>query len=366
MNKKKNVVVLGSTGSIGSNAVWLLSEYSDRFTTVGLVACNSIDKLANQGEMLNSKWIASTCEQKNNELKTLSNRAINSVENLSELICADEVDIVVCAIVGTAGLPLVMAALEAGKHVALASKEVLVTAGDLVMAKIAQGSGSLIPVDSEHSAIFQCLHQRDKSEVSKLILTASGGAFRQYSVEQIARATVADALAHPTWQMGPKVTIDSATLMNKALEFVEAGYMFGFEADKIDVLIHPQSIVHSLLEFCDGSMLAQLSTPDMRFAIGYGMSYPDRLCGRELERLSIETLSKLEFSGVDSAIFPSLEFAKEALRQGGSLPAVMNAANEVAVDRFIAGEVSVPEIWRIVEKSMSSHQTVQLESLDSV
>ncbi len=361
--KKLNVVVLGSTGSIGKNAVKILQNYPDKFQVAGLVARNNIALLAEQGEALKAGWIMSTDKLQQKKLHTVSPRAADG--DLTELICDDAVDVVLCAIVGTAGLPLVLAALEHGKKVALASKEVLVMAGDLVMALARNGKGSIVPVDSEHSAIFQCLYQRSRNEVEKLILTASGGAFRNFTAEMIANATLEQALAHPTWNMGRKVTIDSATLMNKALEFIEAGYLFDFPADKITAVIHPQSIVHSMVEFCDGSLVAQLSNTDMRFAIGYGLSYPERLDGKSLKRLKFNELAALEFKEVERKIYPSLDFAEAALRAGGTLPAVLNAANEVAVEKFAAGKISVPQIWRTVEKTMQAHNVMRLESVET-
>jgi len=361
--KKLNVVVLGSTGSIGKNAVKILQNYPDKFQVAGLVARNNIALLAEQGEALKAGWIMSTDKLQQKKLHTVSPRAADG--DLAELICDDAVDVVLCAIVGTAGLPLVLAALQHGKKVALASKEVLVMAGDLVMALARNGKGSIVPVDSEHSAIFQCLYQRSRNEVEKLILTASGGAFRNFTAEMIANATLEQALAHPTWNMGRKVTIDSATLMNKALEFIEAGYLFDFPADKITAVIHPQSIVHSMVEFCDGSLVAQLSNTDMRFAIGYGLSYPERLDGKSLKRLKFNELAALEFKEVERKIYPSLDFAEAALRAGGTLPAVLNAANEVAVEKFAAGKISVPQIWRTVEKTMQAHNVMRLESVET-
>lgn len=362
--KKKGVVVLGATGSIGKSAVAVLKNHPERFRTVGLAAKSNVELLAQSGEELNAGWVVSTDHEHNNKLAQISPRT-RMPEALAGLVSADEVDVVLCAIVGTAGLPLVVAALNAGKTVALASKEVLVMAGDYIMNIVNSGHGRIVPVDSEHSAIFQCLAMRERSEVERLILTASGGALRNASREEIARATLERTLAHPTWSMGRKVTIDSATLMNKALEFVEAGYLFGFPAEKITAVIHPQSIVHSMIELIDGTIIAQLSKPDMRFAIGYGMSFPDRLPGRALPRMDFSCLGQLEFSEVDSERFPSLNFARHAFTVRGTMPAVMNAANEIAVERFVKGEINVPGIWRIVEQTMTAHQPYQVDSLEA-
>ncbi len=362
--KKKGVVVLGATGSIGKSAVAVLKSHPERFRTVGLAARKNVELLARYGEELNAGWVISTDPRYNDKLTQLSPRT-GRPEELCELICSDEVDVVLCAIVGTAGLPLVVAALKAGKTVALASKEVLVMAGDYIMDIVHSGYGNIVPVDSEHSAIFQCLATRERAEVERLILTASGGALRNASAEEIAGATLERTLAHPTWNMGRKVTIDSATLMNKALEFVEAGHLFGFPAEKITAVIHPQSIVHSMIEMIDGTVIAQLAMPDMRFAIGYGMSYPDRLPGRALPKMDFAALGGLEFSEVDNRRFPSLEFARQAFTVRGTMPAVMNAANEIAVERFIKGELNVPGIWRIVEQTMAAHQPCAVTSLEA-
>ena len=281
-----------------------------------------------------------------------------------ELASRDDVDIVVCAIVGTGGLLPVLAALRANKRVALASKEVMVMAGDLVNAELDAGHGEIIPVDSEHSAIFQCLDGCPAESINKLIITASGGAFRNWRSEELAKATWQDALKHPVWSMGAKITIDSATLMNKALEIVEAGYLFRISAEKIDVVIHPQSIIHSMVEFADGSIMAQLSKPDMRFAIQYAMSYPERWDGA-LEKLDLCKLGKLEFSAPDRAKYPSLDMAYAALRAGGTLPAVMNAANEVAVDAFCKELITLPQIWACVAEVMQKHNVQALECLET-
>ncbi|MDD4816505.1 MAG: 1-deoxy-D-xylulose-5-phosphate reductoisomerase [Victivallaceae bacterium] len=361
--KKLGVAVLGSTGSIGGNAVKILEAYPDWFRTVGLVARSQTALLAEQGAKLNADWIAS--DGGYDELSRLSGRTVE-FSRVAGLICAPEVDVVLCAIVGTAGLPLVLAALGAGKRVALASKEVLVMAGDLVKSRAAAGNGRIIPVDSEHSAIFQCLEGRRKNEVARLVLTASGGSLRNATDAELENATLERVLRHPTWRMGRKVTIDSATLMNKALEVIEAGYLFDFPPEKIKAVIHPESVVHSLIEMMDGTLLAQMSRPDMRFAIGYGMSWPDRLDGRGLPRLDFSALGSLEFSEIDRRRFPSLDFAEAALRCGGTLPCVLNAANEVAVDKFVRGEIRLPRIWSIVDRTMAAHRVEPLDGLDTV
>ena len=364
---KKKVVVLGSSGSIGKNTVKVLEKFSDRFEVVGLAVNSSVETLAEQAIKLNCKELAVGDASALSKLETLLPNDVKcraGVDAMVEMASAPEVDIVVCAIIGTGGLLPVLAALKANKRVALASKEVMVMAGELVNSILASGNGSIVPIDSEHSAIFQCLDHR-RNEVAKLLITASGGPFRTWSLEQISRATVKEALAHPVWSMGNKITIDSATLMNKALEVVEAGFLFNMSADDIEVVVHPQSIVHSMVKFKDNSILAQLSQPDMRFAIQYALTYPERYDG-DLPQLDWATLGKLEFALPDREKFPSLDFAYAALRAGGTMPAVMNAANEAAVDAFVRGKLTVPQIWSCVEKVMQSHNAVQVDSLETV
>lgn len=271
---------------------------------------------------------------------------------------------VLCAIVGTAGLPPVLAAIDSGKDIALASKEVLVMAGALVMEAVKRKKVRLIPVDSEHSAVFQCLEGK-QGGVRKVILTASGGPFREYPREALENVTCAEALKHPTWNMGPKVTLDSATLMNKALEMMEAHHLFSVGADRIEVLVHPQSVVHSMVEFEDGVVMAQLSRPDMRFPIQYAFTYPER-CDGGLARLDLTRLSGLTFENPDTDRFPSLLFASEAIRRGGIAGAVMNAANEVAVERFRAGELKFTGIFDVVERTMNQFNRKGAADMDTI
>ena len=364
---KKRVVVLGSSGSIGKNTVRVLERLSDIFETVGLAVNNSVEVLTEQAVKLNCKNLAVADASAYGKLKSLAPAGCQcscGESALVEMAGRSDVDIVVCAIVGTGGLLPVLAALRANKRVALASKEVMVMAGDLVNAELDAGHGEIIPVDSEHSAIFQCLDGCERDSVNKLIITASGGAFRDWKAEDLVKATWRDALKHPVWSMGSKITIDSATLMNKALEIVEAGRLFRMDADKIDVIIHPQSLIHSMVEFTDGSVMAQLSKPDMRFAIQYAMTYPQRVDGG-LEKLDFRTLGKLEFAEVDRKKYPSVDMAYAALRAGGTLPAVMNAANEVAVDAFCREEINLPQIWACVSEVMQSHNVQRLDCLET-
>ncbi|MDD5728123.1 MAG: 1-deoxy-D-xylulose-5-phosphate reductoisomerase [Victivallales bacterium] len=366
--KKKNVVILGSTGSIGNNAVKVAAEHSSRLKVVGLVARNSIELLVEQARRLECGIIVGTEESKYTQLWALAppeTVVMGGMPAVRELVVREDVDLVLCAIIGTGGLLPVLDALRAGKTVALASKEVMVMAGELVAAAARAGGGKIIPVDSEHSAIFQCLDGRNRDEVKRIILTASGGAFRDAGREQINNATYEDALAHPTWDMGAKVTIDSASMMNKALEIIEAAYLFGLPPEKIDVVIHREAIVHSMVEFVDGCVLAQMSEPNMCFPIQYAMLYPERVVN-SMKSLDLASWGMLHFSAPDREKFPALDFAYEALRQGGTMPAVMNAANEVAVEKFRRGEIAFPKIWAAVSEVMASHQAEVQKDIETV
>jgi 1-deoxy-D-xylulose-5-phosphate reductoisomerase len=270
-------------------------------------------------------------------------------EALVEIATLPEVDTVLCAVTGTGALRAVVAALRAGKRVALASKEVMVMAGDIVTAI---PTGEIVPVDSEHSGIFQCLAGRDKSEISRVTLTASGGPFLNWSKERIAGAVCSDALKHPVWSMGIKTTVDSATLMNKALELIEAQHLFKLRPEQLEVLIHPQATVHALVELCDGSVIAQLANPDMRIAIQYALSYPERPAQRQAGSVDLVKLGKLEFSAPDETRFPALAIGRKAMERGGAAGAVLNAADEAAVGRFVSGGIALPRIWELVEGAL--------------
>ncbi|MBQ9502170.1 MAG: 1-deoxy-D-xylulose-5-phosphate reductoisomerase [Lentisphaeria bacterium] len=366
---KKKVVVLGATGSIGRNAALELEAYPEKFEVVGLAARGSVDELVRQAGIFHPRSVVATDGARYEELASKlppGSRALAGEEALTELVTSPDVDIVLCAIIGTAGIVPVLKALACGKRVALASKEVLCMAGELVM-KAAKGTpgAELLPIDSEHSGVFQCLAGRRPEEVARLWLTASGGPFRTWSAEAIARATVEDALRHPTWNMGAKITIDSASLMNKALELVEARYLFGVEGDRLGAVIEPHSIVHALVELTDGGCIAQLAVPDMRLPIRYALSFPERLAGKP-ERFDFSRLNRVDFIPVDESKFPSLGFARQAIACGGTLPAVMNAANEVAVERFMRREVRFSDIWKIVGKTMARHTAEPQESLEQI
>ncbi len=368
--RKRRVVLLGSTGSIGCSTLKVARELPDRVEIVGLAACNSVEKLARQARETGVKHVALYDPAKEAELRRLlppDVRILTGEAGLSELAALAEADIVLVAIVGTAGLRPALAAIEAGKDLAVASKEILVMAGEVITAAAERHGCSLLPVDSEHNAIFQCLdgHRGGSDEVSRLVLTASGGPFRKLPSSQLRDVTPAQALKHPTWDMGPKITIDSATLFNKGLEMIEARWLFGIGMERIDVVVHPQSIIHSMVEFRDGSVLAQLSRTDMCFPIQYALTWPERVRGG-LEPLDFPTLAKLEFEAPRREDFPALDLARRAGLEGGTLPAVYNAANEVAVEAFRAGALPFPGIWECVAAVMDKHEVRPSDKLETV
>lgn len=368
--RRKKVVVLGSTGSIGCSTLKVARELPDRIELVGLAANGSVEKLAQQAAETGVKVVALHDASKEAELRKLlpsDVKVLVGVEGLIELATMAEADVVLIAIVGTAGLRPALAAIEAGKDLAVASKEILVMAGEVVTAAAEKHGVKLLPVDSEHNAIFQCLdgHRGGEREVSRLILTASGGPFRTWPAEDLQKVTVAQALKHPTWDMGPKITIDSATLFNKGLEMIEARWLFGIGMERIDVIVHPQSIIHSMVEFVDGSVLAQLSRTDMCFPIQYALTWPDRVVGG-LKPLDFAALAKLDFEAPRRDVFPALDLARRAGLVGGTLPAVFNAANEIAVEAFVGGSLNFPGIWETVTRVMDSHDVLPACDLDVV
>ena len=366
----KGVVILGATGSIGKSAARVLEALPGHFRVIGLVARNNTGELARQAALFRPRLTVTTAPERLDELKSALPSGLAAAAGdapMLDLVIAPETDTVLCAIVGTGGLEPVIAALRAGKRVALASKEVMVMAGELIRRELAASpGGEIVPVDSEHSAIFQCLAGRPAREVKNLWLTASGGPFREWPAERIAAATLRDALAHPTWDMGPKVTIDSASLMNKALELIEARHLFNVPPERLKVVIHPQSLVHSMVELCDGSFIAQMSKPDMRFAIQYALTWPERAAEGGLPELDFARLVSLNFREPDRSRFPSLDFAYHAMHIGGTMTAAMNAANEVAVDKFRRGEIGFAAIWTIIEKTMSAHHTEPQSDLAAI
>ena len=369
-SRKRRVVLLGSTGSIGCSTLKVARELADRIEIIALAAHGNVARLAEQARETGVRHVAVYDAAKETELRALLPDGVRihvGAEGLDELASLTDADIVLVAIVGTAGLQPALAAIEAGKDLAIASKEILVMAGEVITTAADRKGVKLLPVDSEHNAIFQCLdgHRGGEKEVSRLVLTASGGPFRKFSAEQLANVTPEQALKHPTWDMGPKITIDSATLFNKGLEMIEARWLFGIGMERIDVVVHPQSIIHSMVEFIDGSVLAQLSRTDMCFPIQYALTWPERVKGG-LRPLDFPALAKLEFEAPREDVFPALGLARRAGLTGGTLPAVFNAANEVAVDAFRAGKIPFPAIWESVASVMDKHEVRSSCTLDAV
>lgn len=363
-------MVLGSTGSIGISTLKVAAALSDEIEIVGLAACSSVGKLAEQAIATGVRDVAIYDESKVEELRKLLPSSVSiyvGSEGLDSIASLEQADIVLISIVGTAGLHPALAAIEAGKDLAVASKEILVMAGEIITARAKEKGVQILPVDSEHNAIFQCLegHRGPDSEISRLILTASGGPFRETPAADLWDVTPEMALKHPTWDMGPKITIDSATLFNKGLEMIEARWLFGIGMDRIEAIIHPQSIIHSMVEFTDGSVLAQLSRTDMGFPIQYALTYPARIAG-SLKPLDFAELAKLEFSTPRLEDFPALNLARKAGIAGGILPAVFNAANEVAVETFRSGKIKFPLIWECVRHAMRNATQVESPTLEQI
>jgi 1-deoxy-D-xylulose-5-phosphate reductoisomerase len=365
----KRLAILGSTGSIGRSTLAVVDAHPSRLSVVGLAAGGNADRLAEQIARYRPRVVAMASLEALNRLRhsgaPLPDRYAAGAEGLVAVATHPDVDIVICASAGTAGLEAVLAAIDAGKTIALANKEVLVMAGELVMAAARRKGVAILPVDSEHNAIHQCVHGRRSDEIRRLILTASGGPFRALDAHALERVGPAAALQHPTWKMGEKITIDSATLMNKGLEVIEAHWLFGVPADRIDVLIHPQSIVHSMVELTDGSVIAQMGVTDMRLPIQYACSYPERW-EAPLPRLDLTRVSSLEFSPPPADRFPCLGLAYEALRTGGTVPVVLNAANEVAVATFLQGKLGFMAIPRVIAHVMAAHDAQPVTSLHAV
>jgi len=369
----KSVSILGSTGSIGLSTLSVVDSLPDRFVVAGLAAGRDLEGLARQIGRYRPRLVSIADERDIPSLK--ENLRALGVDRLPEIAfggegliavaCMDGVDTVVSATVGAVGFLPTYKALAMGRRVCLANKETLVMAGELMTRAAIESGAELLPVDSEHNALHQCMRGEQVREVKRLILTASGGPFRQTPVERMREATVEEALAHPTWQMGSKITIDSATLMNKGLEVIEAGWLFGFAADRISVAVHPQSIVHSMIEMVDGSIIAQLGVTDMRLMIQYALTYPDRL-PTELPALGFDKLARLEFFEPDLERFPCLRLAYEAMREGGTMPAALSAANEIAVASFLNRRTKFMDIPRVIEATMQAHKTVPCSSIEAV
>lgn len=360
--------MLGSTGSIGQAALEVIASLGDQVRIVGLAAGNNWRLLAEQAARFGVSRMAIDSDSGCDELRRNCEggaRVWAGAEGAAELVRESDADFVLSAIVGAAGLPATLAAVERGMDVGLANKESLVVAGSLIVPLAHKHGGRLIPVDSEHSAVFQALQSGRRDEVRKVYLTASGGPFRTWSFERIARATLAEALDHPTWKMGPKITIDSATMMNKALEIIEATWLFALNPDQIDVLVHPESVVHAMVEFCDGSVVAQLGSPDMRTPIQYAITYPRRVPG--LTRpLRWGEVRSLNFELPDFERFPALRLGYEAARRGGSSGAVLNAANEAAVERFRNGEIRFGQVAELTEEVCRHHNWIKLPTLEDL
>lgn len=362
----KRITILGSTGSIGRSALEVISKCRDRVKVVGLTAGNNIKLLEEQIKIFEPEIAAVADEATAIELgKRLNIKALSGKAGIAEVASYSKSDFVLSAIVGFAGLLPTLSAVRAGKTVGLANKESLVVAGDIVMGDAAKYGSKIIPVDSEHSAIFQCIEGRGRDSIKRIVLTASGGPFFGSTREELGKVTLEDALKHPNWDMGRKITIDSATLMNKGLEVIEAHHLFGFPSDKIDVLVHPQSIVHSMVEFKDRSYLAQLSIPDMKGPIAYALSYPERL-EDPMPELDLSRIEKLTFRKPDTECFPCLLYAYEASKEGGTMPAVLNAANEVAVDAFLQKKIGFNDIPVIIKDTMNSHRKEPVREIDVV
>lgn len=364
-----HVAILGATGSIGTSALSVADTHPDRVRIVGLAAATNVDAMSAAVARHRPTAVSMATPEALARLVAAAPdlspiRGVGD-DGLVMVATRPDVDLVLCASSGTAALEAVLAAIDAGKTIALANKEVLVMAGGLVMARARAKGVPILPVDSEHNAIHQCLHGRPADQIRRLVLTASGGPFRGRSRASLAAVTPADALRHPTWQMGPKITVDSATLMNKGLEVIEAHWLFGVEASQIDVVVHPQSIVHSLVEFTDGSMLAQLGTTDMRLPIQYAFSYPDRW-HTPVPLLDLARAGTLDFLPPDWDEFPCLRLAFRALESDRSLPIVLNAANEVAVAAFLSGRLAFPAIPEVIAETMRAHRATPVETLPEV
>ena len=363
----KNISILGSTGSIGQSTLAVVEQFPERFRVVALAAGNNIELLEKQTRQFKPAVVAVVAEESAARLKNrcidLKVRIVSGVEGMIEVATAEEADLMISAIVGTAGLVPTWAAIRAGKDIALANKEALVTAGELVMAEARAKGVSLFPVDSEHSAIFQCLQAGANKDIRRLILTASCGPFRGFSKKDLAKATLAQALNHPNWSMGKKITIDSATLMNKGLEVIEARWLFDIAPDKISVLVHPQSIIHSMVEYHDGAVVAQLGMPDMKGPIAYALSYPERLPDVS-PALDLASVGTLTFEEPDRSRFPCLEYAYAALKAGGTMPAVLSAANEIAVKYFLEEKIGYHDIARVIKTTMDAHTPSRVKSIE--
>ena len=363
----QNIVILGATGSVGENAVKVVRNLGD-INVVGVAANTSYQRVAELACEFSCQYAAvssSVDQQKFEEALPDDCIAGYDLAGLLQMATDEQVDTVFCSIAGTVALNVVLAAIRAGKNIALASKEILVMAGDIVMAEAEKYGVNILPVDSEHSAIFQCLEGKSLDSVKKIFLTGTGGPFRTLSADKLSEITVADALAHPRWDMGKKITIDSATLMNKGLELIEAVHLFGISPDSIEFLIHPEAIVHSMVEFTDGSVLAQMNKPDMKYPIQYALTWPERKPSA-VESLNFAKAGSLTFEEPDVEKLPAFKLAIEAVSAGGTLPAVLNGANEIAVMEFLNGDIPFCRIWQVVAEVMALHELVSKPELEEI
>ncbi|MDD2513204.1 MAG: 1-deoxy-D-xylulose-5-phosphate reductoisomerase [Proteiniphilum sp.] len=365
--KKRNIAILGSTGSIGTQALEVIAAYPDRFEAYALVANNRVELLIEQVRRFLPEVVVIANESKYEMLKeALSDLPVKvwcGSRAIEEMVRDEQIDMVLTAMVGFSGLKPTISAIHAGKTIALANKETLVVAGELVTSLALEKRCAVLPVDSEHSAIFQCLNGEGNNRIEKILLTASGGPFRTFSREQLKRVTRAQALDHPNWNMGEKVTIDSSTLMNKGLEMIEAKWLFGVKPSQVEVVVHPQSIIHSMVQFEDHSVMAQLGQPDMRMPIQYAFSYPERLKS-DIPPVDFFALSQLTFERPDREKFPSLTYAYEAIAAGGNMPCILNAANEVAVQLFLQERIGYTDMSRLIEQTMQKAFFISSPSLD--
>jgi len=363
----KKVVILGSTGSIGKNALEVIRKFPDKFKVLGLAAKSSVNILEEQIKEFNPQYVAvfdkKACDELRKKVKNLE--ILKGNEGICKLAKLKEADIILSAIVGAAGLIPTFEAVKEGKTIGVANKESFVMAGELIKKQGKISGAKIIPVDSEHSAVFQCINGCNKPYIKKIWLTASGGPFRGKKSYEIENVTPQEALNHPKWKMGKRITIDSATLMNKGFEVIEAHYLFDMPAENIGVLIHPQSIIHCLVEFIDGTYLAQMSNPDMKAPIALALSFPERL-PEIVPPIDWSITTKLQFEIPDTEVFPCLKLAYEALNAGGSMPAVLNAADEVAVEAFLSGRLKFKEIYKIIKKVMDAHKIVSVSSIEEV
>jgi 1-deoxy-D-xylulose-5-phosphate reductoisomerase len=368
VKRATNIAILGSTGSIGRSSLDVISSFPDRFKVTYLTAHRNVELLAEQIRRFRPRGVVVLEKSRADGLRDLVNGTTELLvgeEGIHEVVTRSDVDTVISSLVGFAGLLPTLRAIEAGKDIALANKETLVVAGELVMQKVREHGVKLLPIDSEHSAILQCLQGEDIHSVARLILTASGGPFLQMAREDFSRITPAQALRHPTWKMGSKITIDSATLMNKGLEVIEAHWLFGLPVEKIDVIVHPQSVIHSMVEFVDGSVKAQMGIPDMKLPIQYALTYPERPPS-VFRRLDLASLGQMTFFAPDQEKFRCLALAFTALRCGGTAPAVLNAANESAVQEFLDGRIPFSAIPEMIAAALAAHDTILHPGLDDI